>query len=441
MKNTKSTLMRVLLVAVLGIATLTAQAQGTKYVDISATGTNDGSSWVNAYTDLQNAINNAVAGDNLFVKGGTYKPNRPADDLTNTSNPLNRDNAFVMKADVKIYGGFAGTEATLAERDLSLVANQSTLSGDIDNNNVRDDGNAYHVVISSGGIGTAVLDGFTITMGNANGSGSLTVNMNPINRETGAGMVNRSSSPMLVNCTFSRNNAGNSGGGMYNRFSSIVLNHCVFSENNSDFYGGGMFNDSSYPVLTYCTFSGNSADYYGGGMYHSSSSPVVNYCTFSGNNAEDNGGGIFTYNEGYAGHSGIYTNCVFNTNTAVQGGAVVFDDGSGDGPVFTNSTFYGNTATNGNVFYYYKSDLGSAPQFINSILHNASGSFMGFFGSGNNINNVIFKNSLTNEASLGANSDNIANILSADPLFTNAAGGVFTLKASSPAINAGKILS
>jgi hypothetical protein len=73
------------------------------------------------------------------------------------------------------------------------------------------------------------------------------------------------------------------GGGMYNASSSPMLINCTFTENSAE-YGGGMYNfDDNSPTLTDCTFTGNSADR-GGGMYNSSNSrPTLTNCNFCGN--------------------------------------------------------------------------------------------------------------------------------------------------------------
>ncbi len=79
-------------------------------------------------------------------------------------------------------------------------------------------GNRYHVFYHDNyynGLAldnTAVLDGFTITGGNANGSD----NYNGADLCDGGGMYNYGCSPTVTNCTFSGNSATGYGGGMEN---------------------------------------------------------------------------------------------------------------------------------------------------------------------------------------------------------------------------------
>ena len=102
-----STLM--LLVGILGftpVANVYA-AGSTIYVKADAGGANNGSSWTDAYTDLQDALSVTVSGDQIWVAAGTYYP------TTDT----NRSATFALVNGVGIYGGFAGVETLLTERD------------------------------------------------------------------------------------------------------------------------------------------------------------------------------------------------------------------------------------------------------------------------------------------------------------------------------------
>jgi predicted outer membrane repeat protein len=290
------------------------------YVNDDATGSNNGNSWADAYTSLQAALADSNCTE-IWVAAGVYYPD----------NTLYADNdrsaTFTLKNGVEIYGGFAGTETLLSQRNWR--GNRTILSGDIDQNDTNTDGNyiaentthiqganAYHVVTGSGTNNTAVLDGFIITAGQADdyanwpnerGGGMLNLGGSPTLSNLifsgnfavfyGGGMTNyNSSSPILTNVTFSGNSAtSGSGGGMFNaNLSSPTLTNVTFSGNSAS-SGGGMRNENnSNPTLTNVTFSGNSATN-GGGMYNYSSSPTLTNVTFSGNSASNNGGGIHNF--------------------------------------------------------------------------------------------------------------------------------------------------
>jgi hypothetical protein len=163
------------------------------------------------------------------------------------------------------------------------------------------------VVTGSGTDANTVLDGFTISGGNANGSSP---------NDFGGGMYNSGGSPTVTNCTFIRNSA-NLGGGTGNKeYSSPFLTNCAFT-GNSAWDGGGIYNEEySSPTVTNCTFSGNWAEY-GGGMYNEEySSPPVTNCTFSGNRAGNYGGAL--HNNG--GSSVTLVNSILWGDTATTDG-------------------------------------------------------------------------------------------------------------------------
>src|SRR5262249_45297902 len=157
--------------------------------------------------------------------------------------------SFALKEGVGVYGGFAGTETLRSQRD--WAAHPTVLSGDIGTPGDASD-NSYHVVSSDGLTAAAVLDGFTVTAGNATGI--------TLPERFGGGMYDSSSSPTVRNVTFTANSAtgyyGDYGGGMYNHYSSPVLTNVTFASNSANAAnsgGGGMFNDQSSPVLTNVT--------------------------------------------------------------------------------------------------------------------------------------------------------------------------------------------
>ena len=131
-----------------------------RYVKTTATGSGNGSSWANASGNLQAMIDASASGDEVWVAAGTYKPTAYPTGCTNCT--TTRDRAFILKNGVKVYGGFAGTESLLTQRN--IAGNPTILSGDFNNDDVitgsgstlsitGNTENAYHVVISVTGSG------------------------------------------------------------------------------------------------------------------------------------------------------------------------------------------------------------------------------------------------------------------------------------------------
>jgi hypothetical protein len=178
---------------------------------------------------------------------------------------------------------------------------------------------------------TAILDGFTITAGNAESPSC------PLSNNYGGGMLNEYGSPTVRNCVFHENRANNVGGGMANRYgSSPTLSNCVFSENAAH-HGGGMSNyHASSPLVVDSRFLGNSVSFNGGAVIADGDDVAPSFinCDFRGNSAVG-GGGIWGH-----GHPTLI-NCTFSGNQAGRGGAVCI--GSGGSSVITNCTFSGNS--------------------------------------------------------------------------------------------------
>jgi len=211
------------------------------YVKGDVTGTNNGHSWANAYTDLQAGLAAAEWGDEIWVARGTYKP---------TTGTL-RTVSFALEAGTGLYGGFAGAETERGQRNWET--NATTLSGNIGTVGSASY-NSYHVVI---GAHLSVLDGFTITGGNANN------NIGWGYFYSGGGMSNSSSSPTVTNCTFSGNTAGNFGGGMYNgramyydSGSSPTVANCIFWDDTAP-SGAEIYNNIGTPTFSHCDIKGS----------------------------------------------------------------------------------------------------------------------------------------------------------------------------------------
>jgi len=315
-------------------AAIVPDANNILYVNKTATGNSSGNSWANAIPELADALiwanNNKVDFTTtplqIWVAGGTYKPLYSPEDGANFGTDQTRDNTFLLVNNVELYGGFAGTETAVADRNLSLTANKTTLSGDLGTVDDNTD-NTYHVVVSAGEVGSAKLDGFNLVEGNANydGFGPITVNTKTIAGYYGGGMVNKESSPSLTNVSLSGNTASYDGGGMYNYNSSATLTNVSLSGNTAS-YGGGMYNYNSDPI-----------------MYNYNSDPILTNVSLSGNTASY-GGGMYNYNS-----SATLTNTILLGNTASISDAGIYNVGSGSISI-TYSLVQGQTnASNGNI--------------------------------------------------------------------------------------------
>ena len=247
----------------------------TIYVDASKTDdSGDGLSWANAKKTLQAALNIAVSGKDIWVKAGTYKPTSDYGWGTGINSRLFH---FRMKNGVGIYGGFAGTETSVSQRTAFGVGqtNETILSGDVGTVGVSTD-NCCHVFYHPDGSNlssSAILDGFTVTKGNAN---------NPLGSgyawETcGGGMYNGPTSasitgtwaPTIRNTAFIDNSAISFGGAVYNLESSPTFTN-VTVQNNTANIGGGVANSGSTTTFTNFIFSNNTSTQYGGGIVQES---------------------------------------------------------------------------------------------------------------------------------------------------------------------------
>ncbi len=196
-----------------------------------------GTSWGSAFNFLRDALDEATPGDSIFMAAGTYYPDDAEDDPADPNDDKgfvgDRELTFVLDG-VTVYGGFAGTETAIAQRD--IVANPTILSGEIWSEVLYLDVYAsLHVVVARN---SCTLDGLTIQKGNANGDltpvrldGKLSEVTIPANR--GAGCLAMSGTLTLRNCTFSRNRVRDSGGAVWGDPASVnvIAENCKFLDN------------------------------------------------------------------------------------------------------------------------------------------------------------------------------------------------------------------
>jgi len=263
------------------------------YVKANASGSNNGSSWANAYTSLQSGLAAAVATNEIWVAAATYKPTATAD----------RSISFALKNGVAVYGGFNGTETMRSQRNPAV--NVTILSGDIGTAGSAAD-NSYHVVTSDGTVtNTGKLDGFTISGGQADG--------NPLsNQDRGAGIWVNGGSAFISGVTFTGNFASFRGAGARVEAGSPRFLLCNFISNSAAFGGGGggLSTGAGTVSVESCVFRSNSisgASTGGGGLQTAGGTTLLN-CVVAQNSPnglqiQGNGNFIqdstFTANQGY----------------------------------------------------------------------------------------------------------------------------------------------
>jgi hypothetical protein len=364
-----------------------ASLAGIRYVNGPlSTGANDGSSWANAYHGayaVQTALAASVAGDQIWVAGGNYLP----------SNGGVRSATFQLKNGVEIYGGFGATEVTLADRVLGNFI--SVLSGDLGGNDgaaIYTD-NSYHVVNAGGTNATAVLDGFNVIGGNANGAGT--------NEDRGGGILCvAGASPTIRNCNFR-------------------VNRCSFG-------GGAGYINSSAPTFTDCTFLNNDGANYGGAFDMATSvTATFDRCIFSGNQAARAGAIEIFGSSTVKVYDSLF---VQNTSVGSSGGGAMFISGSS--PQIRNCTIVMNNATL-NVSAGILSSSAS-PSIINCIVYGNVGQG-GASGVNAQINPATLSvtNTLTSVGYTGAG--NVTGV----PVFDPCGQFPYHLTQNSPGVDAG----
>ncbi|MHC4721096.1 MAG: right-handed parallel beta-helix repeat-containing protein [Planctomycetota bacterium] len=363
------------------------------YVDENAAGANNGTSWLNAFVDLQEGLAIAQSGDEIWVAQGTYYPS----ELTDPCDP--RSATFQLIDGVALYGGFAGTEdpCTFDLDDRDFATNESVLSGDLDADDVIG-GTGTAIPADNCGDSEPIFIGFTYegsTEGATNdGSSTCSPSSNTqdvwyvytptVDRSISISTTGSSLSISVhSDCPGSKENelacsnpphddaslnviVGNT---YYIRVSqlysynpvSFVMRLMSNGENCYHVVTGSGTNETA--ILNGFTVTGgyanvpryNSSEEWpsnscGGGIYNQSSSPTVTKCTFRANFAIGDGGGMANRHSSRP----IVTNCTFYGNFSGDDGGGMYSTIESNA-VIMNSVFNNNhTGDNGGGVYFSK---------------------------------------------------------------------------------------
>lgn len=344
---------------------LTVDREAIYYVDADATntGTNDGESLPSTFLTIQDALMAAESNSAIWVAEGTFYPDEGGMAINDDTN-----SSFVLEHMVHLYGGFAGGETELNQRDPS--SNLTILSGDIDNNDLNSDGNdiaestndiqgsnAIHVVNGANVSSDTVLDGFIITAGQTQGKGT---------DQIGAGMYcgTGTTGPSINDTMFIGNHAQNRGAAsfgcaqnvtqtsyLYNRADDLAgavfttgggyMDDVWFKGNFAQIQASAMLTEGLTMELSRATFIGNGNGQGGGGAIRGGGEIMISSSLFLGNRA-NHGGAIFMTQA----HDLYLTNVTMAGNHALQQGGAVYQGETGE--IFiTNGIIWNNQDSSG----------------------------------------------------------------------------------------------
>ncbi len=309
----------ILLSLFLGLIPVSAQ-QTVVYVNQSSTNEpEDGQSWATAYHELSTAANGGFLGDDIqvWIATGTYKPTAGTD----------RTASFTLGDDVALIGGFVGTETSPDQRYFRLNGQPlypTVLSGDIGRpqsnpitatNSVGDlvnyymnanepgfEDNSLHVITATGRSGV-VLDGLTITGGNASVSTNevssllfMEMTQPTSGNAYGAALLPVDSRVAGGGLLFEGDDVGFAGAFYDTVYGgaapNLVITNCIFVGNSAGAFGGAVAVDTAEARIDNTQFLQNQAGYEGGAFWGQSQMDNFSHCYFQYNWAYKSGGAV-----------------------------------------------------------------------------------------------------------------------------------------------------
>jgi gliding motility-associated-like protein len=325
-------------------------SQTTYYVDASMPdNTGNGTSWLTAKKDVQDAIDSSSPGDQIWVKSGVYIPKNypatliPLAETFPVGSPVlpltDRHYMFFMKNNLKIYGGFAGTETNINQRTNIFGSNKTTFSGDVGTVGDSTD-NCYHILVYL-----------------APDAGAVAPTIDGIHFEGGCADRNYGQSQLpgaAFGSAFSHNIRHGFGGAVYlNLGNNGKVNQCSFTKNYTANRGAGVWFDGGFGTtrkfsITNSFFYENvssTAGYGAGAAFNHGENTLSNNVFYA--NSTGSGSAIMQF----AGEFKAYSNTFVKNKASGSGTIGLYNNG--DSAIFYNNLFYQNIS--GNVGLYTNS--------------------------------------------------------------------------------------
>jgi hypothetical protein len=308
---------------------LDGPAAAAVHVALSGDGST-GASWTAAYTNIQTAINDPYALNGVWIKAGTYAVT----------------GQILMTNNMALYGGFAGTEFFLDQRDWRANATIIT------NSAVANDSAMVKRVINCDGKSNWRLDGLQITGGSLY---SASFNSGADNRGAGVSMNGGGGSNVIANCRIAGNRGlGASGGysvGLGMRLgdstSFYLIENTILDDNVSANISAHAYianGNGATVVFRNCVFRRGKTPYYGSGIGKDAGAAKlrVENCVFIDNGKSGDRSQAIEVSAGGTGSTVVY-NCVFADHTNGTAAAILEITSDANLDMF-NNVFYNNAA-------------------------------------------------------------------------------------------------
>jgi len=354
-------------------------AQTVIYVDINATGLNDGSSWSNAFVNVQDGIdsaNSTTPKAEVWIAEGVYTPTSFLSDANASPQTGNEYKSFLMYAGVDVYGGFEGTETTST---IGIIGGRQLDSTGIAWNfahpTIFDGAGSYHTVWF-GTNGFETFSSFGVSGLYRPKRLTAPSNLNGVTLKNGYANIGG----VIENTTTSKKNFMHMSGGGACFAGNSYMSNCIVENSKAKFGGGGVvlydLSSVDYSMIRNNEVTGAHFDY------------TILFTTYDYWKAC--GGGILTLAD-TANSTFIRNSYIYNNLAQAMNGTIGENTNEGGGLHITNATVLncviesnniqvrnnndpgGESSCGGGIFIYGKGIVDSCELFDNGYLNNLGG--------------------------------------------------------------------